>query len=317
MKVTLVMALLATAVIVPSARATATTPDKNIESCSSSLASQDYEGAVAIGRLAVTSSPKNTQSYFCLGSALVHKGEYNEAIVILRKAESLTKNKGMRAAIASFLGSSYSHIGNGEEALRQHNRALQLRIETEDTVGMAEELNDIANEYQYTGEWEKAMDYYRRSLEIVPDPVTFINIGTLYGKMGRYDEAGVFIRKGLDLHQRAGDYHAQAIAIINLGAVQAHQGDLKEAEVTLRDGLGKIRNVGDVYWEGVALQLLGSVYGEAGLKGDALEQYQKAVAIFSRMGAADKVAQIEEDIDLLDQPSEPEAAEVNSGTQVF
>ena len=83
------------------------------------LRTRNFEGALAMARLAVNEDSHFAHTRYCLGMALYYTGHYDEAIRELQAANSLSRGDGYPngyAAAYYFLGYAQSAVGKQAEA---------------------------------------------------------------------------------------------------------------------------------------------------------------------------------------------------------
>ncbi|MCO8269051.1 tetratricopeptide repeat protein [Actinoplanes sp. TRM 88003] len=111
-----------------------------------------------------------------------------------------------------------------------------------------------------------------------------LGYGTTHSRLGRYDEAGEYLRRSLDLFLRAGDLLGQARALANLGNVDARLAHYASAADYYAGAMRTFRDAGDPAGEARALGNLGSVEERLGRYDAAAEHLSSAVALSQSLG---------------------------------
>ncbi len=120
----------------------------------------------------------------------------------------------------------YDQVGNIKGALESNLKSLNIREETNDSLGMAESYNNIAFMLQQQGDYSSAVDYYNKAKKI---HISFnneeglasvhINLGYAYYLEGKIDSSQVFFELALDLAEKINDVKATSYALNNLASI--------------------------------------------------------------------------------------------------
>jgi len=263
--------------------------DKNIEACFNHYKGQDFLKAIEYGKKAVNSSPKDSDSFFCLGISYCSIGEYKLSLAQFKKAETLVTTQNGIASIASWLGSIYYKTSNNDDAFRYFNRALAIRRDLKDAQGISQELNNIANILQNTGQRDKALEYYQESLKIDPDEqsmdTALSNIANIYLIDNNTVAAEEYFTKALKIAEKYGDFGSQATYTIRLGSTKFIQGDVATAKSMLEKGLIMAREIKSPFDEALALDYLGRNYYKSENIEAACDYLRQAILIYDRIGS--------------------------------
>ncbi|MDQ3886966.1 MAG: tetratricopeptide repeat protein [Actinomycetota bacterium] len=110
------------------------------------------------------------------------------------------------------------------------------------------------------------------------------NLGAIYGRQGRYQQAAEHLHQSLALFCKIGDRAGEARAVGNLGAVYQRQGRYQQATEQHQQALTLAREIGHRVGEAYALDHLGTVLQRLGRHHHAAEQHQRALALFRKIG---------------------------------
>jgi eukaryotic-like serine/threonine-protein kinase len=168
-------------------------------------------------------------------------------------AQSFKGNPKAEASIRYTLGMTYWYLGQPKLAIRQHERALQLRQklfgpEAPETLTC---MNSLAMAYTSDGRLDDALPLYERTLEIrkatagLDDPNTLTNMNNLaivYTKTGRFKEAFPLYEETLNRRRATlGPGNLFTLqSMNNLGGAYLDLGKLSEA-IALFDETLKLR----------------------------------------------------------------------------
>ena len=201
-----------------------------------------------------------------IGTALLLKGAYGEAIVALDEARSvLGSTTDLEAArIGVRMGEVLSRSGDHARARGVLERAVaDAELHGAEDVA-AEGLHYLAGVLGYTGDLRGAANLYRRCLEsyerlenINGAARVHTNLGALYRRLARFDEALAEHRAALALAERMGNRWLAAGCYSNIGEVEKTRGDLEAAIASKQRALDMWTAVGAKAEAGAALLDIG------------------------------------------------------------
>jgi len=262
---------------------------QEIKECVNFILAGDYKRALEVGKLAVKKYPKNPEAYYCIGNAYFNVGELKSAYKNMKKAESLTNNKGELMYIYNHIGMILDSMGYLNDALLYYSRSLSIAKDLSDTDMQANLLNNIAGIYDDKGELDKALGYYKESLRLKTNEkdkaVTYNNIALIYDKKGDYQKAIEYYQKAIEIAEKYGDYHGASQKKLNLGDTYRKMKDYENAERYLSEGLESVKKVGDKFWEAYGYLYFGDLYRDKGDKKTAREYFTRAYNLFKSIGA--------------------------------
>jgi tetratricopeptide (TPR) repeat protein len=262
---------------------------QEVDACFNFLNAGDYKRSIEAGKIAVKKYPNSLHAHGCLAMSYYAIGELKLALEHMKKAESLTSNKGALMYIYNQIGIIYEKIGYLDDALLYYSRSLSLARDLGNKSMQATALNGIAGIYLNKGELDKALDYYEESLSLETDEkkkaTTYNNIAIIYGNKGDYQKAVEYLQKAIEIGERYGDYHGASIGKLNLGDTYRNMKDYEKAEKYLSEGLGGVKKVGNKYWEAVGYTYLGRLYKDKGDKKTAKDYLTRAYNLFKSIGA--------------------------------
>lgn len=134
----------------------------------------------------------------------------------------------MLTADASYIkGLAFWYQGKAEFSLLAHDRALKIREEIRDSVGMGRSLNNIGIIAQHAGSDSLALDFFTRSYEIrkaVGKGVEMIysatNICDQLDRMGQSDSADIFLVQIMNWARNSGSNATLAFVLEHAGLIQ-------------------------------------------------------------------------------------------------
>jgi tetratricopeptide (TPR) repeat protein len=189
------------------------------------------------------------------------------------------------------LAMMYSLFGKLDEAIGQHQSALELNEAQGNSAAAAVNLGQLAVLYEAKGKDDEALDYFERCLKVVEqlgDRSTAAQrmeqIGSLHKRRGDYDKAYSRYRGALDINRELDNQKSISIDLEQLGRIFDEQGKFDEAldyynqSIQLRETLDDRTGI-------AALQhQVGNVYFVKGDPDSAYDYYQKALALNEELG---------------------------------
>jgi len=205
-----------------------------VDACENFYKAGDYRRAIEAGKIAVQKYPNNPVAHYCLGISCRMVGEFKLALEHMKRAESLTSNKGDLMYIYNQIGLIYEKMGYLDDALLYYSRSLSLARELGNKSMQATVLNNIVLIYRYKGELDKALGYFEESLRLITDEkakaTIYNNIALIYEDKGDYQKAVEYFQKAIGIGERYGDYHGASIIKLNLGNTYRKMKDYEKAE---------------------------------------------------------------------------------------
>jgi adenylate cyclase len=200
-----------------------------------------------------------------VGTALRIKGEYAQAAATLSRALDLLGELADVEGAQIHLQTGQLHWRSGDYAAAKESLTAAVAIaerQGQDEV-LAEAFKQLGNIPLHTGDPHEAIDLFERSRtiyerleDLVGIAMARLNLGTTYGRMGRWDECLVELQASLSHFERIGDLWHQAVVRNNLGELHRLLNDLPRAIRSYEEALAISAQVGDA--AGVALAYTGA-----------------------------------------------------------
>ena len=267
-----------------------------VDACFNFIKAGDYKRAIEAGRVAVEKYPNNIYAHFCLGASYRMVGEFKLALEHMKRAETLTSNKGELMYIYNQIGLTYYAMGYLDDALLYYSRSLSLARDLGNKGMQASVLNSIGGIYYKKGELDKALGYYEESLRLKTDEkkkaTTYNDIALIYEDKGDYQKAVEYFQKAIEIGERYGNYHEASQIKLNLGDTYRKMKDYEKAEKYLSEGLEGVKKVGDKYWEALGYGYLGLLYIDKGYKKTAKDYLTRAYNLYKSIGAEGKAKEV-------------------------
>ncbi|MFX1255189.1 MAG: tetratricopeptide repeat protein [Promethearchaeota archaeon] len=233
-----------------------------------------------------------------------HLGKFDDTLRIIKKAEEVLKSYEEShgfihqfASLLTYKSKIYTQKGKYDQALEYSQKSLELWMEINDKLGLAECFSTIAEVFEYKGDLGTALENIQRSLELwqeIGDKDQIgknINmIGKIYGRKGDMDNALTYFERSLSIFSEIGNTKEFAFNLCNIGSVYARKGNLEKALDYLKQSLPLIEEFGnnqDIY----KLSLnLGVIYANKGDLGLAIKYFQRSLVLQEQIGNKQEIA---------------------------
>ena len=181
--------------------------------------------------------------------------------------------------------------GHYPDALTIHTHALHAARHIGDRAAEAHALTNLGTVYVRQSRYQQAADRIQEAVALsreigdrVGEAHSLINFGFVYSRQGRYQQRAEHHQQALALFREIGDQAGEAAALINLGAVFFWQGNYPQAAKHHRQALTLAREIDDRSGEANGLDNLGNVYWRQGHYEQAAEHHKRALALFRANG---------------------------------
>lgn len=187
----------------------------NNQGVEKSLKERDFEGAILLFQKAIESDSGCLECRYNLGTALIHRGKYSEAIKIFT---DLTLLKPDYANAFAGLGEAYGKKGFKEESASAYIKAAEL---APNDITVLSNLGDALHQIK---KYEKSLNYLDKAIKLNPDfAALHNNRGNTLFALGRYKEAIESLQRAIALKPDSAE------AQTSLGAALSVVGKEKEA----------------------------------------------------------------------------------------
>ncbi|MEL6133366.1 MAG: tetratricopeptide repeat-containing sensor histidine kinase, partial [Bacteroidota bacterium] len=173
----------------------------------------------------------------------------NEAIVLSQSLDYLNGE----GAGHQVLGISYAVQGNYAKALQAYIIALDLRGQAHDTLGMAQNLANIAGIYYSQRDYQKAETYSLQGLALMEQRNDTLGLANTYHALGlitlemdQLQRARKYLEKSIDYHEHISETSTYSSGILQaVGDIYERQGNPQQAMVFYDRAVEKAKLVGD------------------------------------------------------------------------
>ena len=185
----------------------------------------------------------------------------------------------------------YIKQNNFSEALKYHEKALEMLKKTDKEIEIANVLSHIGVIYSRLGKYEDALEYNYKSLAIkekLEDKIgigrNFNNIGILYKYLHQYDKAQEYYFKALQVFQEVDSLHDQCFVYNNIGVIYRIKKEFKKALEYHQLSLQVSLKINDLNGIAIAYNNLGNCHRNLNDVEKSSEYFKKGLEIRERMG---------------------------------
>ena len=190
------------------------------------------------------------------------------------------------------LGKQYRDMSRFDDAIVQHNRALELASKLQDTIEIVRALNNLGTNFRRLGIMEEATVYHYQALSFCDrysdkmttaarkNRVVSLNgIGNIYMTIGNLEMADSVLRAALEGEKELESDLGQAINWANLGAIMRERGMNDSAWYYYKRSMELNRLAGSELGQSLCHTHMGEMLEDEGLLDSAITEYSKAYAI--------------------------------------
>ena len=220
------------------------------------------------------------------------------------------------AELALVAGSALDLCGQGDEAERHLNAALQRGHRLGDTDLQARALNGLGCIQSQQGRVDEAVAAFEQALALARESRDRLiecrvlnQFGSFQEVLGRTEEARTSYEEALRLACAAKDRRLEGGVAGNLGQFCANQGRLDEARALYARAVAIAAEIGDRQWEANTRCNLGLLHHSEGRLNDARTELEAALSTARDMGHARLVSVVQCNLGLVDEAlAQPDAA---------
>ncbi len=234
------------------------------------------------------------------GEALYAQQEYEEALIVFRKALAAAEQPPNRNAILAAtrnISNCLYALGNYEQALESYQRTLQLQQQAGDAAGIADTWLRLGNCHYALGDLDEAIDHYRQSFEQAKISKTALvmaeslsSIGLAYFVQGENKLALDHYYQSLNHYATAGDKDGIAQALQSVGNANFRLQNYRLAFEAFQNARFLLLEAGKQDEANEVLLAIGLVHFAQKSYAFALEAYQKALTHFEGINNKSLVA---------------------------
>ncbi len=196
-----------------------------------------------------------------VGQLHYRRADYEEARRALTKAIARAQDVGAEGVVAEglrYLGNATVWMGDLTGGLDLYARSRQLYEKLEDLVGIAEARNNTGTIFRRMGRWDEALAEYKVALEL-RGRVGYVwglaagnnNIGEVYRSRGEPEAAIPYLERAIEIWESIGSAADAAGGLMNLGAARAEAGHTARGRADLLAAEKRFSGLGKTSWLGL------------------------------------------------------------------
>ncbi|MHA1793458.1 MAG: tetratricopeptide repeat protein, partial [Promethearchaeota archaeon] len=235
-----------------------------------------------------------------VGLILEKKGELDDALKYLERANSMHEHRGDKIAMARELGNIgllQLRKGKFKNALNCFQKSRKFLEREGDLNGISSQLGNIGMVHVKLGNHERALEFFENAYKIANElgdlykMATLLgNIGVTWKSMGYFQKALEYYQKSFEIHSRLGNRAGVASQLTNMGVVLKNMNKLDAALEKFKKALEIHEKIGDLSGKANDLGSLGVTYNKMGKVEKALEHALASYEVDSHLGNLEGMA---------------------------
>jgi tetratricopeptide (TPR) repeat protein len=254
----------------------------------------------AFGYLGIYLVSSNLLYY--LAKAQEHIGEVEEALDNYKGAldlcsqqceaqEDSVRHKMLKASILHDLADLHNQQGNYQKALELCLQAFQIDEDTDNNLGKAISLNQLANIRRNLGEPDEALKNYKKAYEFAQKArdKDFIytlknNIATFQVELGQIDAWNNLLSGLVSDEEQSKNFEVKIQLLSNTASLKLKQGEIEELRKLLEQLNNLLPQIDNLWIKAQLLHNLATFRSECGERELALELYNQALELHRKNG---------------------------------
>jgi len=174
------------------------------------------------------------------------------------------------------LGIYHVYMGHYDSTEVYFLKALEMRKQLNDSVGMGASLNNLGNVVMSKGDYDRATSYYIQALKVreqIKDSSGIAsstnNLGLIFYKQQKFEDAILYYQKALNINRKQNSLKKEALILLNLGNIYDEMLQLDSALLYYQQAI----TVGEMSGD---LRTIAMGYGNLGVTQQKLENYALA-----------------------------------------
>ncbi len=220
-------------------------------------------------------------AYYKQGISYYFSAEYDSAIISLKNSQTVYKELNNTKKVGELydkIGSCYySGKADYQQAMSSYLKALEIREQINDTLGIAYSLNNLGNIYFRLGNREKALNNYLKALVFAQkttdkkiNAILLNNIGIEYADQKEYEKAIEYHLKAVEIKKEFKNKLSLSVTYISIGSLYKYQNKLDEALEYYYKANIILETSENTHYKAMVLNYMAAVFHEK-------NQFQKAI----------------------------------------
>jgi signal transduction histidine kinase len=211
------------------------------------------------------------------GNQYAQTGELEKSIELYKKLVTTNSfNLQQLSTAYNQIGIYHVYMGHYDSTEVYFLKALAIRKQLNDSVGIGASLNNLGNVVMSKGDYDKSVGYFIKALKIreqINDSAgiasTTNNLGMIYYKQKKFDIAINYYQKALAINQHKNVKDKEVLILLNLGNIYDEMLQLDSSVYYYQIAIDKAKEIGD-------LRIIAMAYGNMGVTQHQLKNYDLA-----------------------------------------
>lgn len=261
------------------------------EPCSALLASGKVESAVEAGR-----KQGNIEGLICAGRALSAQSHYQEAIIEIKKAESLAASPYEKMAVAIAYARTTRDSGEIEQAVALYKHGYDLAAQLKQRQAQFVMLKELGQILLTQKQPQTALERFTEAYFFAANDNERADsdqlIALAYKELGDLNHAVEYQLKSSMLQGRSGDLSDYFYATLELAELRILNKDFQGAQKNIESILMQSKEVQSDYWIARSILVQGKLELAKGDHSVANEHLNQALILAKKVGDAELIEMV-------------------------
>lgn len=258
------------------------------ESCSALLTSGKVENAIAAGR-----KQGNVEGLICAGRALAAQSRYQDAIVEIKKAETLAASPYEKMSVAISFARTARDSGEIDKAIALYRDGYDLATQLKLRQAQFVLLNELGQIFLTRKQSQSALEHFTKGYPLAANDNERADsdqlIASAYKQLGDLDHAVEYQLKSSMLQGQSGDLSDYFYATLELAELRILNKAFQAAQKNIDDIMTQSKEVQSDYWIARTYLVLGKLNLAKGNKAAASESFDHALTLAKKVGDAELI----------------------------
>ncbi len=270
--------------------------DKNT-ACNAALNKGDITSAIKLADEVLKRDAKNREALICKGRILGAQGNFDEALSVLKQAETQSKESFEHIIGNMLIGNVYKSQQKYVDAIASYEASLSIAKTDKNEKFSRANHNLIGDAQSKTQDYNAALSSYQAGSKLAMNDneraESFELLATTYKALGQYDAAIENQVKAVQMQKISGTLDQYADSTLALGQIYITAKDYTNADKTLAKFAQFAKDNGGVYYEAKANLYLAQSKAASGDAVSAKTLLTDTLALAKSVGASDLTSEIE------------------------
>jgi len=233
--------------------------------CNAALNKGDFNTAEKLADEVLKHDEKNREASICKGRLLGAKGSYDEALIMLKQAEALSKEPSEHIIGFILIGNIYKAQQKNSDALASYEYSLNIAKTEKNEKYIRADYDVIGDVHRQSNDLNAALTSYQLGAKLAMNDneraESYELLAATYKALGQYDAAIEYQVKAIQMQKISGTLDQFADSTLALGQIYIAAKDYSNADKSLTKFVQFAKENGGVYYEAKAKLFFGPVQG--------------------------------------------------------